>query len=206
MRVLDFNTIFDTNQQVLSQRVLVLNRCFLPIHITTVRRAVSLLCLEDAVGIDTEYQTYAWDELMAPERAKANPNEFYCVRSVSLEVSIPKVLILKDFDKRPPQFVRFSRAHIFMRDDHTCQYCSNTLPKQKLNIDHVIPRVQKGKTSWENVVTSCHGCNRKKGGRTPRQAGMKLLKNPLKPKVSPLLLALRQRIESWDPFLSYLES
>lgn len=178
-----------------------LNRSFLPIHITTVKRAVSLLYLEIAAGVDGEYQTYSWDQLLLSEVPDDKLDHFYFMKTVNREVPVPKVVILTDFDKRPPQNVRFSRAQVFVRDRFTCQYCARTFPKQKLNIDHVIPRVHGGKTVWENVVTSCHPCNRRKGGRTPQQANMPLLSNPHRPAVSPLLTALKQSQAAWQPFL-----
>jgi hypothetical protein len=163
------------------------------------------LYLDYAVGIDTNYQTHNWDALLKSKIQEDHP-DFYFVRTIGPELPVPKVILLKEFDKRPPHYIRFSRAQIFLRDEHMCQYCGDHHPKQKLNIDHVIPRVQGGKTTWDNVVTSCHDCNRKKGGRTPTQAGMPLLSKPHKPNMPPLILSVRNRNESWDPFLAYLDS
>lgn len=167
----------------------------------SVKRAINLLCLNIASGIDGEYQTYSWDELLEtlPEEHKAD--HFYFVKGVQGHIPVPKVLLLHGFDRRPPQTVKFSRGQVFIRDRFTCQYCAKTLPKHRLNIDHVMPRTQGGKTTWENVVASCHPCNRKKGGRTPAQAGMKLLSNPYKPAVSPVLTVLHERNPSWSSFL-----
>jgi 5-methylcytosine-specific restriction endonuclease McrA len=165
---------------------------------------VSLLYLDYAIGIDTSYQTHSWDALLE-KRVEQDHPDFYFVQTVDTHIPVPKVLLLKEFDKQPPHYVRFSRAQIFMRDEHTCQYCGDKLPKQKLNLDHVVPRVQGGKTTWDNVVTSCHDCNRRKGGRTPVQAGMPLMNPPSKPCIPPIMLAVRQRTESWDPFLAYLD-
>lgn len=173
----------------------------MPIHITNLKRAVSLLCLEIAHGVDDEYQTYSWEDLIDGLIPDEKQEHFYTVRTPSTHVPVPKVLVLKDFDKRPPQTVKFSRAQIFLRDRYTCQYCGHQMHKQKLNLDHVVPRVQGGRTSWENVVTSCHGCNRKKGGRTPSQAGMKLLSHPARPRISPILHALTKVNPSWEIFL-----
>ena len=35
-----------------------------------------------------------------------------------------------------------------------------------------MPRSRGGRTTWENVVTACSGCNLLKGNRLPRKAGM----------------------------------
>jgi len=196
-----FEITFDIDVTGGSPRVLVLNRCYLPIHITTIKRAISLLYMDIAVGVDHEYQTYSWDQLLDDTLPSEKASHFYYLRTVTRDVPVPKVVVLNDFDKRPPQSVKFSRGQVFIRDRYTCQYCSKDLPKQKLNIDHVVPRMAGGKTVWENVVTSCHPCNRRKGGRTPQQAGMALLSNPQRPNVSPLLTVLKNSNSVWQPFL-----
>lgn len=157
--------------------------------------------MDIAVGVDHEYQTYSWDQLLDDEVPSHKTPHFYFLKTVNRHVPIPKVVVLTDFDKRPPQSVKFSRSQVFIRDRFTCQYCAKSLPKQKLNIDHVVPRMAGGKTVWENVVTSCHPCNRKKGGRTPLQAGMALLSTPHRPSVSPLLTVLKNVNVVWQPFL-----
>jgi 5-methylcytosine-specific restriction endonuclease McrA len=180
---------------------LVLNRSFVPIHITGLKRAVNLLCLDVAHGVDDEYQTYAWEDLiegLIPDEKKLH---FYSVPTILREILVPKVLMLQEFDRRPPQSIKFSRNQIFLRDKNTCQYCGKSFPKQRLNLDHVLPRTQGGKTSWENVVASCHHCNRRKGGRTPTQAGMHLLAQPHRPRISPMLNILSAANPSWELFL-----
>jgi 5-methylcytosine-specific restriction endonuclease McrA len=201
VRELVFETSVAINAVIAQERVLVLNRSFVPIHITNVKRAVNLLCLDIAHGVDNEYQTYAWEDLIEGLIPDEKKDHFYSIRTVVQDVPVPKVLMLRDFDRRPPQSVKFSRGQIFLRDRNTCQYCAKQLPRQKLNLDHVVPRTQGGKTTWENVVASCHYCNRRKGGRTPSQAGMKLLNQPYRPKISPILHALTQINPSWEIFL-----
>ncbi len=203
-----FETSFDIYENVVSpgSRVLILNRCYLPIHITNIKRAVSLLYLDIAHGVDTDFQTYSWSQLLSASFPLEKLDQFHLVRTIDRPVPIPKVMLLNDFDRRPPQHVRFSRSQVFIRDQYTCQYCARKLPKQKLNIDHVVPRIQGGKTIWENVVTSCHPCNRKKGGRTPSQAQMPLRSQPKKPAVAPLLTALKTTQSAWTPFLNFQAS
>ncbi|MBW2295978.1 MAG: HNH endonuclease, partial [Deltaproteobacteria bacterium] len=103
--------------------------------------------------------------------------------------------------------VRFSRANILSRDTLTCQYCQSMPPRSQLNLDHVIPRSQGGKTTWENVVCCCIPCNRRKGGRTPEQAGVKLRRIPRRPRWSPLMSVMPHgvRYREWRPFLSQIE-
>ncbi len=87
--------------------------------------------------------------------------------------------------------VRFSRTNVFLRDAFRCQYCGDQRPASELNYDHVQPRFRGGKTVWENIVTSCYACNDRKGSRTPAEAGMALLRQPVKPKTLPLPAVIR---------------
>jgi 5-methylcytosine-specific restriction endonuclease McrA len=99
--------------------------------------------------------------------------------------------------------VKFSRVNVMARDEFRCSYCGTKYPMNKLNYDHVVPRVQGGKTDWLNVVTSCYPCNDQKGARTPEQARMKLLRKPFRPKTLPLaqpVLAMRDIPAEWEPF------
>jgi hypothetical protein len=101
---------------------------------------------------------------------------------VGRRIRIPRVIVLTAYERFPKARVRFSRLNIYARDGNTCQYCGRTLPRSDLNLDHVIPRSRGGTTSWENVVCSCIPCNLIKGGRTPAEAGMRLLHAPSRPR------------------------
>lgn len=92
------------------------------------------------------------------------------VRSPSLAIRIPSVVVLKDY-VRPARSVAFTRFNLFLRDSFTCQYCGAT---GEMTFDHVIPRCRGGRTTWENVVAACGPCNLRKGARTVAQAGMVL--------------------------------
>jgi 5-methylcytosine-specific restriction endonuclease McrA len=99
------------------------------------------------------------------------------VRSPSIELRIPSVVVLKEFVK-PARTTAFTRFNLFLRDEFTCQYCG---AKDHLTFDHVIPRCRGGRTTWENVVASCGPCNLRKGARTLRGAGMSLRRAPRQP-------------------------
>ena len=120
---------------------------------------------------------------------------------------VPRVIILVTYDRFPRRTVKFSRLNILLRDDHTCQYCGRRLARSRLNLDHVIPRSRGGHTTWENIVTSCHPCNHKKGGRTPKEAHMKLIRRPFRPKTVPFLGVTKGgiRFTEWKPFLSVVD-
>ena len=126
------------------------------------------------------------------------------VCSPSLIMRIPAVVRLKKPISAFKKGVKFSKVNVFTRDRNTCMYCGNKFPARALTYDHVVPRVQGGKTTWQNVTSCCRPCNARKGGRTPAQAGMHLLKQPIMPKVLPLAVpTLPQGVypELWRPYL-----
>ena len=95
-------------------------------------------------------------------------------------------------------------VNIYARDEHRCQYCGDPFPTSDLTFDHVIPVAQGGRKDWENIVTCCVTCNRKKGGRTPAEAGMHLLRMPKRPESAPAIritVGLRNAPESWRDYL-----
>ena len=183
---------------VLNSKVLVLNRSYLPVHITSVRRALSLLYQDVAHAVDQEYRTFdfaSWSALGPGAEA---------IGLVNAAIQVPRVILLRSYDRMPRRHVRFSRFNVFLRDQNRCQYCGRQLPRAELNLDHVVPRSHGGASVWENVVCSCHRCNRVKGGRTPSEAGMRLLREPFRPQWTPSMAeAYRQRRhDAWMPFLS----
>lgn len=126
------------------------------------------------------------------------------VRSPSIEMRVPAVVRLKRPIATHKKGVKFSRVNVMTRDGFCCQFCGKRLPMKDLNYDHVIPRKQGGKTDWTNIVTSCYPCNSEKAGRTPQQAGMRLIRQPIRPKTLPLALPsipLRNMPEIWAFYL-----
>jgi 5-methylcytosine-specific restriction endonuclease McrA len=121
---------------------------------------------------------------------------------------VPRVILLMAFDRVPKRHVRFSRFNIFARDRNTCQYCGRIFPRSELNLDHVVPRAHGGTSIWENVVCSCLPCNRRKGGRSPEEAGMGLLRKPFRPQWTPFMLETfsMRRYHEWLPFLSTVDA
>lgn len=117
--------------------------------------------------------------------------QYYSNESIigcSKAYSIPSIIKLNNYVKSNRHSVKFSRKNLFLRDNNTCQYCGKKYLPHKLTYDHVIPKSKwnsnKSATSWENIVTACNFCNRKKGDKTPEQANMKLLSIPRKPSFS----------------------
>lgn len=103
------------------------------------------------------------------------------VRSARHSLRVPAVVRLVRFVGFRKREVKFSRQNIYARDKFQCQYCGTKLKAKDLTCDHVIPRSRGGKTMWTNIVTCCRLCNRRKGGRTPGEAGFRLLKQPMRP-------------------------
>ena len=139
-----------------------LNASFEPLHIVTWQRALQLLFQGKVEVIEESEQE---------------------IHTVRLTIRVPAVLRLLSYVplKRKKQVIRFSRTNIFIRDNHICQYCGDKFNKSHLTLDHVAPIVQGGAKSWENIVTACKPCNQNKGGRTPAQAGMRLIRKPGRP-------------------------
>ena len=187
---------------VLNTKVLVLNRSYLPVHVTVVRRALSLLYQGIAQAVDDELRTFdfdSWADLAANDDS---------IGTVDKAIRVPRVILLQYYDRVPRRYVRFSRYNIYARDSNRCQYCGRQFPRAELNLDHVVPRMKGGTSVWENVVCSCHRCNRIKGGRTPAEAGMRLIRQPRRPQWTPFMteaFSLR-RYKEWLPFLSAVDA
>jgi 5-methylcytosine-specific restriction endonuclease McrA len=188
---------------MLDSRVLVLNRSYMPIHVTSARRAFSLIYQEAALALNEEYRTFdfaQWASLPVE-------GDWSSVGTLRGALRVPRVIVLVTYDRVPRRHVRYSRVNVFARDKYTCQYCGARPPRSELNLDHVVPRSLGGKTTWENVVCSCVDCNRQKGGRTPQQARLRLRRQPSRPRWTPLvsLASASARYEEWSPFLSIVD-
>ena len=175
----------------LNANVLVLNKFYQAIRVINVKRAFALLCKElaEVIHIETDAQGQSkwhnldfdsWQEL-SELKAKFEPDGFDWIHTVRFQIAVPRIIRLLGYDKLPRQDVKFNRRNIYARDSNKCQYCGKRLPTTELSLDHVVPRSQGGKTTWDNIVCCCVKCNVKKGGRTPEQAHMPLLYAPYVP-------------------------
>lgn len=108
------------------------------------------------------------------------------IRSPSVTWRIPAVVRLRRMPSRAKHAVKFSRANVYQRDGHRCQYCGHRFPESLLSYDHVVPRFAGGRTCWENIVTACRACNTRKGSRTCDESGMFPLTEPRRPKSLPV--------------------
>ena len=145
-----------SNQGAGMGHVLVLNASYEPLNITTWRRAMVMLLKGKAEGLEHDAS-----------------------RSIRPDILQPTVIRLRQFVRVPYRQVPLTRRNVFHRDGHTCQYCGCS--NEALSIDHVFPRSRGGSDSWDNVATACLPCNVRKANRTPREAGMPLLREPRRP-------------------------
>jgi len=143
-----------------SGRVLVLNASYEPINVCTVRRATVLLL---------------------KRRAEILEEGGWRLHAESLTIPRPVVIRLVTYVRIPrdAHSRKITRRAIFARDRWTCQYCGRE--RGKLTVDHVIPRSKGGSSAWDNIVTCCAPCNRRKGDRLPRQAEMHPRNHPKPP-------------------------
>jgi 5-methylcytosine-specific restriction endonuclease McrA len=171
--------------------VLVLNRLWQAVHVCSVERALALLCTGHAqvvvAAADGECRTFSFRQWCDFSEAAAPEAEAEVVRTISLRIRVPRIILLLFFDRFPNKEVKFTRHNIFERDRNTCQYCGQKFDRKELNIDHVLPRMRGGLTNWTNVVCSCIDCNRRKGSRTPEEARMRLIRKPKKPRWRPFV-------------------
>ena len=167
--------------KVLTAPVLVLNLNYVPINISTARRAIILV---------------------GKGKAELLEQRDVHVRTISQNVDVPSIIRLSYLVKRPFVPSKLSKKEIFLRDQYTCQYCG--IKSAELTLDHVIPRRQKGAHTWENVVAACSKCNLKKAGFTPEEAKMRLLREPKIPQPNPYrMLQERTILDEWKPYLPW---
>lgn len=201
----------------LDAKVLVLNKLYVAVRVVNARRAFTLLSRNIAEVIhleDGQYANYdfeSWTELAQlrhefGERFGHDESGRIIedwVRTVHMRLPVPRIIRLLGYERLPRQVVKLNRRNLFARDRNQCQYCGKHFPTSELSIDHVIPRMLGGGDSWLNLVCACFRCNARKGGRTPEQARMKLVKPPAQPKRNPMIsVRLGQpKYQSWKAFL-----
>ena len=167
----------------MNEWTLLLNSSFEPLKVVSWKKAVIMVLLEK-VEVVEEYD--------------------HVVRGVRLSLTLPAVIRLNRFVKKRTTIFNFSRKNLYVRDGGRCQYCGTAFDPKELTYDHVFPRSRGGQTEWTNVATCCTTCNLKKGGRTPEEAGMSLIRKPKAPIWIPLLTVSLGLKETPDPWKNYL--
>lgn len=167
----------------MNHEVLVLNSDYEPLNVCNMRRAIVLLYLGKADVL------HEGDEPPAASQPGG--------------IAFPSVVKLRSQVKRPLPELKLSRKTVFARDNYMCQYCGATT--KDLTIDHVIPKRHGGSASWENLVCCCRRCNSKKSDKLAHQVGMKLSKQPRRPRYIPYISLTKyvtgRKNEVWRNYL-----
>jgi len=179
--------------------VLVLNNLYQAVHITSVRKAFSLLYRGQVVVVDSGFRTYGWEDWCDIPPGAGDE----IITTPAMRIRVPRIVLLPHYDKVPRQDIRFTRKNIYFRDRNRCQYCGRKYQPRELNLDHVTPLSRGGKSTWENVVCCCFACNHRKGDNLPAEVGMRLFRKPDRPRWHPLvrLTLAAPAHESWRTFL-----
>ena len=186
--------------------ILVLNRLWQAVNVIGVERAFGLLAQDHAQVIhseDGDFRIYDAEGWFTFSSERPEPVSGRVIHTINQKVLVPQVVLLRKYDRLPIQEMKFNRQNLFERDKFRCQYCGTRFSPKELNMDHVVPRDRGGKTTWENIVTSCLRCNSRKGNREPMEAGMRLLRKPERPRRRPFVSGLLRREvdESWLHFI-----
>ena len=192
----------------LNHSVLVLNKHYAAVRVVTARRAMCMLFkqIAEIVSIDDgswlSHDFQSWREV-SEVRSRYEREHHDWIRCVRFDLAVPRIVRLLLYDRLPVAPVRLTRRNIYARDRSRCQYCGNRFSTSELTLDHVVPRSQGGLMAWTNVVCCCVTCNVRKGGRTPHQARMKLVIEPVRPKRSPMITVhlTSEKYASWKQFL-----
>ena len=150
------------------------------------------------------YNFSSWVEISEYKRQFENGYDHDWVSTPNLTLIVPRIIKVLRYDKVRSHKVKLTRRNIYYRDSNICQYCGKKFKTQNLNIDHIIPRSRGGKDAWNNLVCACVKCNIKKGSKLPHEAGMRLIKEPVKPRLDPLIgiYISKKKYASWKNFLN----
>ena len=164
---------------MLNDPVLLLNSTYEPLNVINLKRAIRLLIGRKANSLETDGAVI----------------KYSCG-----EIRIPSVVRLVYYVQRPHQRVKFTKQSVLTRDGYTCMYCG--LQSRHLTLDHVVPKTRGGQTIWTNVVACCTRCNATKGGKSLKEAGMKLMHAPREPRFLPYIRWVKHtKYSSWDKYL-----
>ena len=198
---------------VLEHPTLILNKGWYAIDATTVSDAFCKMFNDRAKALcEPEFYPYSIEEWIKLDV----PDNVPYVETVSGRVRAPEIIITSEFDRIPKRTVVFSRRNLWRRDNYRCQYCGEKPSPDEVTIDHIVPQVRKGPSTFENCALACLSCNQKKDNRTPEEAGMPLVRwvkrngtfvleqyhRPKRPNWSPIYSTCRKAIPaSWRNFL-----
>ena len=210
--------------EAMDGRVLVLNKHWMAVDVTRVWKAVQKVVAGRALFVDpVSHVTYQWedwllnwdDAVLVAKRAEGKTLPMAGL----FEMVVPEVVVCTEYEGRGYGVTRrhpkFSRRNIYRRDRYRCCYCNRRFHTEDLTLDHVVPKSKGGRMTWKNIVLACLPCNARKDNRTPKEAGMRLVREPYEPKAEDLALnpmeRLRRKVgerplETWEQFLGKMVS
>ena len=183
--------------------VLVLNRNWQAIAVSTPVQAFGQMATDSATGLDIQSSDWMvpvkWDEWKTLDVRK----EDLSIGVANGRIRVPTVLVLCRYNKVPIHRPKLNSKNIWLRDGGVCQYSGKSLRPSEGNIDHVIPLSRGGTNSWENCVLSCRKVNQKKANKTPNEAGLSLIRKPFQPRAVPVTATLKNihGLKEWSHFL-----
>lgn len=204
---------------VLTKQILKLNRNWQAFSLVSVKDAITMLCSEtkgekpgyaldfvtvrDASGeLVLEYANpVSWDEWVKLPIREGD----FVIETSRGPIRCPLAVICANYSKVPMKKPKWSKDAILRRDNYTCQYTGDKLSRADLNVDHVDPLSRGGTNSWKNTVASRKDVNFKKGNKTNKEAGLKLIRDPYEPVASPAVVRVEdlpeESREALTPFV-----
>lgn len=182
--------------------ILTLNRNYVPTHVVDWTKGITLLYKDHAHALDREYISYKYEDWI--NFSISNAEDYAKIKTVRCPIAVPEIIVLTKYDRLPDRDVKYSRENLFKSYKMKCLYCGKIFTEKELQIEHVMPRSRGGKSTWDNTVPACMGCNQKKANRTPQEAGMKLIMTPRKPRwINPLTSVVwhNHPCQSWRHFI-----
>lgn len=191
----------------LTEKVLVVNKLYIPVHLVQVKRAISLLYRDKAEVIvvkNGQFLNFSFDDWTVDRNSSLPNGRCSVVHTPSLKIQVPRIIRLQEYKDWQSNEIHLNRRNVFARDHYRCQYCGEFKSKGELSLDHVVPLSQGGETSWSNLVAACRSCNVRKGGRLLKNTDMSLSKAPQPPSTHPVLKRKLQE-EKYQPWKVFIE-
>ena len=191
----------------LSTQVLVLNKSYTAHGFIPAREAFIKLILGKAEAVDIEpdkrfssYDFSNWQDL-SEYKSEFESENYRWIKVIGGQIAVPAIVRLLGYNEFRKMVVKLNRRNIYARDSNTCQYCGKRFKTEDLTLDHVLPSSRNGINSWANLVAACVKCNTRKANRTPVEAGMPLIKEPVKPSKASMFKLPEHRHWSWKHFV-----
>ena len=102
-------------------------------------------------------------------------SKLFPITEIHVETSVFDPQLLRNPEMRGieyqqgPLYRTNLRAAVLHRDNHKCVYCNRSGKRQRLELDHVMPRSHGGADRYDNLVAACRTCNQQRGNQTLEQ-------------------------------------